>query len=127
MPYRIGTYIGTLTYKDKTFSSHYATTISAHIDSRCKNTKIFLILFFYALSFNLFYFLFPNVGIFSPQLGKICSQVREQKKRAPTLNVSTRKQHLLCQLIGILLFPVFLYRLKGYQPIALPFLVCGAE
>ena len=64
----------------------------------------------YLLTYFTFYF--PHVGIFSPQLGNFIFQVREQKKRAHTLNVSTREQHLLCQLIGILLCTVFLYRLN---------------
>ena len=64
----------------------------------------------YLLTYFTFYI--PYVGIFVPQLGNFIFPVREQKKRAPTLNVSTRKQHLLCQLIGILLCTVFLYRLN---------------
>ena len=58
-------------YRSKTYGKtpflSLVTSISAHIVSRCKNTKKSLILFFYTLSFNLFYFLFPQRGnIFSP-------------------------------------------------------------
>ena len=65
----------------------------------------------YLLTYFTFYF--PHVGIFVTQLGNFIFQVREQKKRAPTLNVSTRKQHLLCQLIGIAVYFIVLPPVKG--------------
>ena len=53
----------------------------------------------YLLTYFTFYI--PHVGIFIPQLENFIFLVREQKKAGTLISESTRKQHLLCQLIGI--------------------------